>query len=193
MTTVKWHPQWISFGLHHVNSYKKLTRYSLHSLCIPFYRRICHAHWILRGRKLKIIFTFYSFLIPVVQWGINWLRFVRSWVVACPLRAMIFEWTSFSFCLTDPKLSMDFILLTKFKASLPAPFSFKQGPCISRKLWPILLLLIMSSVESNNKQFNLLIVRAAFPSSSLSIGVGNRTWQFGLFSLIKWSKFSSLL
>ena len=72
-------------------------------------------------------------------------------------KLLIFAWTSFSFCLADPGLGIYLILLTKFKASLPTPCSFKCSPCIPRKLCPILLLSIVSSEDSDNKLFKLLI------------------------------------
>ena len=100
-------------------------------------------------------------------------------------KLLILERTSSRFCLACPELSIDLILLINFIASLPTVCLFKCSPRVPRKLCPILLLSIMSSDDSDNKLFNLLIVRTAFPSSSLSIGEDNTTWQFGLFSLIK--------
>ena len=97
-------------------------------------------------------------------------------------KLLIFEWTSFSFCLADPELRIDLILLTKFNAGLSRTCSFKCSPCIPRELCAILLLLIIPSEDSGNKLFNLLIVRAAFPWSSLSFVEGNAIWQFGLGS-----------
>ena len=98
-------------------------------------------------------------------------------------KLLIFEWTSFSFSLAYPELRIGLILLTKFKASLPAQCSFGCSPWIPRHRCPIFLLSIMLSEESDNKLFNYLIVRDAFPSSSLSIDENNTAWQFGLFRL----------
>ena len=125
-----------------------------------------HNYW---AGKLKIFFAFHSFLIRVVRWGIYCLRIIRSWIVSWPSKATDFWVTSFSFCLAHPELRIGLFLLTKFKASLPAQCSFRCSPWIPRHRCPIFLLSIMLSEESDNKLLNLLIVRDAFPSSSLSI------------------------